>query len=126
MQKKVLVVEDDFYNLETYKNALKALDLNSVTAQNGLEGLDSYCDYRDELAAIITDLDMPKMNGFEMIRVLKKVYKSDLPIFMISGSKVNDKDKSIYDRYGVKDFLEKPVDLSSLIQKLKRLIDLNQ
>ena len=71
-QAKILVVEDDFFQLELYRQKFSewSLPAQLLTASDGFEGLMLIGRYTPDL--IITDLRMPGMDGFRMIRHLRE------------------------------------------------------
>ena len=65
-KKSVLVVEDDLGSRELLSRILLKNNINCITAENGEVGLSIFKEYPDLI--VITDLEMPVMNGSEMIR----------------------------------------------------------
>jgi len=89
-------------------------------ADNGEDGLSLVSKINPHL--VITDLMMPKMNGFEVCKTLKSDIKiSHIPIIMISalGSEPN-KVQGLKD--GADIFIEKPFDMNFLIEQVNNLI----
>ncbi len=83
---KVLVVEDDNILLKLYKSVLTSwkLPLDIVTANNGIEGL--ILIGRDAPDMMITDLSMPGMDGFQLIRALAaSTLRAGMEIVVVSG-----------------------------------------
>ncbi len=83
---KVLVVEDDNILLRLYKSHLESwgLPLSVATARNGVEGLILVGRISPDL--LITDLNMPEMNGFGMIRTLINTpYREGMEIVVVTG-----------------------------------------
>jgi CheY-like chemotaxis protein len=81
-QINVLVVDDDRDVLNTLSEILTELRLNAITAENGLEALAAL--KKSSIDLIITDLMMPKMNGFELIQRTREL-NIHIPITIISG-----------------------------------------
>lgn len=83
---KVLVVEDDNILLRLYKSHLESwgLPLTVATARNGVEGLILVGRISPDL--LITDLSMPEMNGFGMLRTLTQTsYREGMEIVVVTG-----------------------------------------
>ena len=78
----ILIVEDgsDILNLLEY--SFKLLMKEIKTAQNGIEALEVFNNFTPSV--ILTDLNMPNMNGSEMIKQIKKM-KPNIPIIVMSG-----------------------------------------
>jgi len=80
---KILLVEDDEGYREIVKDTLELTGKYEViTASNGMEGLDAYGTCR--LDIIVTDVDMPKMTGLEMIKKIRETDK-EIPVIITSA-----------------------------------------
>jgi len=85
-QLSIVVVEDNAQQLRMYEKQLRAWggNANVVTAQDGYEGLVKIGQTLPSI--IITDLKMPNMDGFQMIKALKKMPElEDCTIIVVSG-----------------------------------------
>ncbi len=69
----ILVVDDEPVILETMKERLETEGFEVITAADGLDGLRRYQENMDQVEVVVTDLDMPTMNGSEMIRQIFKL-----------------------------------------------------
>ncbi len=113
----VLLVEDDRLSLFVYAEFIKNIVTNVYTAANGLEGIKNFKKNRPDI--IITDIMMPKMDGLEMIREIKKV-DPNVKVVMISGHSEADYFIRSID-LGVDGYLLKPVDNKRLENKITEL-----
>ena len=110
----LLYVEDDrMLQQETaqlLKNFFEKIDL----AQNGEEGLELFEPGKYDI--IITDIDMPKLNGVEMVKAIRRKDRHQM-IIVISA---HDEPHYLIDliNAGVQRFLSKPIDLTELISIL--------
>ena len=103
---KVLVLDDSKTMLRIITNTLKRIGLSNIhTAENGIEGLDCY-EKEGDFSLILTDWNMPEMNGYEFILRIRKINK-DIPIIMITteGGKV-EVIKAL--KTGVNNYIVKP------------------
>ncbi|MFA6215056.1 MAG: response regulator [Patescibacteria group bacterium] len=81
---KILLVEDDDTLLEMYALKFKEVQLNLITAADGLAGLDLAL--KELPQVILLDIMMPKMDGFAVLVELRKNPKTkDTPILMLSN-----------------------------------------
>ena len=80
----ILVVEDEPTMLRLIQEALEDTGHKVVTATNGAAGLKAFQGKKDDIKLVITDLMMPKLNGVEMARMIRKESAS-VPILFISG-----------------------------------------
>ncbi|MBI3473706.1 MAG: response regulator [Candidatus Solibacter usitatus] len=78
----ILLVDDNRHGLVARKALLQEQGHSITTVSSGEEGLEALASGRFDL--IITDFRMPKMNGIELIRHLKKT-APDLPVILLSG-----------------------------------------
>lgn len=121
-KQKVLVVDDKWENLSVIVNLLEPLGFEVTEAKNGQEGLDKVAQFKFDL--IITDLVMPVLDGFEMMRRLRNLpeYK-DMAIIASSASVfATDQHKSL--EGGANDFLGKPVQAEELFQMLQKYLEI--
>ena len=117
MAKKILVVDDETELLKAISILLKTSGYEVVTAQDGQEGLEKAKSLSPDL--IVLDILMPKMDGYEVCRLLKfdEKYKS-IPIIMLTA-KVQDIDKAMGKKVGADDYIAKPFETQDLIDKIK-------
>ena len=80
----ILVVEDDLDLRDSIKASLEMDGFDVVTAANGLEGLRRYKENQHRVQIVVTDLDMPTMNGSEMIRHILKM-TPNVKVLVASG-----------------------------------------
>ncbi|MFH0765042.1 MAG: response regulator [Calditrichota bacterium] len=114
MNTRVLLVDDEESFTEVLSERLRNRKLEVDTAASGPEAL-KYVDSKD-YDAVVLDLAMPEMDGLETLqRLLKR--NPDLQVIILTGyGTVKDGVKAIQD--GAMEFLEKPVDLEKLTQKI--------
>ncbi len=81
----ILVIEDEEAVCELTKTTLESYGYRVLTAQNGVQGLSLFEHHQHELRALITDTDMPYMDGIGVVHSIKRL-KPDLPVIIASGS----------------------------------------
>ena len=115
----VIYVEDDG-TLRTETGALLEEFFNKVYyAADGVEGLEVYKNNVSNIDFVITDINMPKMNGIEMIKELKKLDES-LPIIIISAH--NETDFFIDSiRTGVSGYILKPLQFDQFLEAIGKV-----
>lgn len=82
--KLILVVEDEPTMLRLIQEALEDAGHKVLSAPNGSAGLKAFESNKEDIRLVITDLMMPKLNGVEMARMIRKE-SSTVPILFISG-----------------------------------------
>lgn len=80
----VLVVDDDGGLRAALRGMLRRRGYRVVTAADGAEALDLAMDQGDTLAAVVSDVDMPRMDG-EALRFALSTLLPDLPVLLMSG-----------------------------------------
>ena len=118
---KILYVEDEEISRDVTKNILTKYFKEVVTASNGQEGLDIFEQNKDDYDLIITDINMPILNGLEMIKEIKKI-KDDVSTMVLSA--YNEADffsESI--SLGVDGYVFKPISLEDFMNTLIKIID---
>ncbi len=123
-QKSILLVEDDQVDVMTVKRAFKELKVvNQLTiAGNGEEALDLLRNENNEKPCIILlDLNMPKMNGIEFLKIVKQddLLKS-IPVIVLTTSK-EDQDRFASFNLSVAGYMIKPVDFSKFLDMMKAI-----
>ncbi len=120
---KILIVDDVAENLAVTKDLLQDLipDCLIFTAQSGKEGLTTARDEQPD--TIITDIKMPEMDGYELCRRLKADEATEnIPIMILTGSKVDAEWRVKCLEAGADVFLSKPVDASELIAQINVML----
>jgi DNA-binding response OmpR family regulator len=84
MDKKILLVEDDFSIRELYQRVLADTHYNVITADDGVEGLKAVNENNPDL--ILLDIMMPRMNGIDVLKELKANPKTaQIPVVLLSN-----------------------------------------
>jgi CheY-like chemotaxis protein len=110
----LLVVEDIAHILQLLEVTLRFKGYPVVTARNGQEALEKI--QIEHPALIITDILMPKLDGFALVHRLRTDPKTNrIPIIFLSATYVTPEDKQFALKLGAVRFLEKPVDTEELL-----------
>ncbi|WP_081441955.1 hybrid sensor histidine kinase/response regulator [Mariprofundus ferrooxydans] len=81
---KILLVDDEDAVREVTAEALRGYNYRVVTAANGAQALEAFASHRDDLAIVISDVVMPKMNGDIAVAKMRSE-KPGLPVIFTSG-----------------------------------------
>jgi CheY-like chemotaxis protein len=118
---ELLIVEDIPNILELLDLTLKFNGYQVMTARNGQEALDAL--ENKHPALIITDILMPRMDGFTLIYRLRSDLKTrDIPVVILSATYVSPEDKAFATSLGATKFIEKPIDTKALLQTIADLL----
>ena len=122
---KVMVVDDEKDILRIVKRDLET-DSSDITVDTfysselALKAFESHPDNYYDL--VLTDIRMPKMNGFELYRRIKERNPS-MKIAFITAFEINkDEFNKVLPSIDVKDFIIKPISMPDLIRKLKSIV----
>ena len=114
----ILVVEDDKNLRKLISTCLKREKYNTFEAANGIEALDIIDEKYIDL--IITDVMMPEMDGYELIRELRES-KYTMPILLVTAKSTLDDKKEGF-LLGADDYLVKPIDVEELPLRVMALL----
>ena len=123
---KLMVVDDEKDILRVIKRDLEANNNNTFkvdtfySSELAIQAFDSHPnDYYD---LILTDIRMPKINGFELYRRIKEKNPS-MKIAFITAFEINKEEfNKVLPSIDVKDFIIKPISMSDLSSKLKSIV----
>ncbi|MEY3866175.1 MAG: hypothetical protein RLZZ338_66 [Cyanobacteriota bacterium] len=119
---KILLVDDQWENRELLHNLLDSIGFQIIQASNGAEGLEKTKEYHPNL--IITDLVMPVLDGFEMIRRIRAQKKYDDVVILVTSSSAFALDKTKSFEMGCNDCISKPLSLDLILQKIQEYLNI--
>lgn len=121
---KILLVDDSPENLVSLEAALEGLGQELILAQSGMEALRSLL--HDDFAAILLDVKMPEMDGFQTAELIRARKRSrHTPILFLTAYKSDEHLFRGYDM-GAVDFLFKPIVPEILRSKVSVFVDLSR
>lgn len=121
MRKTILIVDDDRDLAAVLARYLSSHELSVMTAYNGAEALAVLGDKTPDL--ILTDVEMPGMDGFAFCRKLRESKATALiPVVFMSGKKKTEADMLSGYTGGADDYMLKPLSFSVLLAKIKALL----
>lgn len=116
MAERVLLVDDERDFVETLAERMETRGMSVDTSTSAPEAINKV--EASEYDAVILDLMMPGMDGLEALRILKE-RNPDLQVILLTGKATVSKSVEAM-KLGALDFLEKPVDLSQLAEKIQQ------
>ena len=120
---KVLIVDDAAINREVLAEILQN-EYNIVQADGGASGMEIIKEYGTELSAVLLDLMMPVVNGFDVLRFMNENgYIEDIPVIVISGDESESSVRSAYE-YGIADYINRPFDAKVVYKRVSNTINL--
>nr|MDJ0815786.1 response regulator [Desulfobacterales bacterium] len=118
----ILLVEDNEINLEIMHSQLNSLQFSVDTAVNGKDALRKF--QQNDYDVILTDIEMPEMNGYELtaaIRQSEKDSETSIPILAITASEF-DLNEDRAHSLGFTGYMLKPLDLELLKSKFAGIV----
>lgn len=117
----ILIVEDVPNVLELLEVTLKFKGYPVVTAQNGQEAMEVI--QREHPAMIISDILMPRMDGFTLAHNLHKdPHTNKIPLIFLSATYLTSEDKAFAMSLGAARFLEKPIDTEDFLLTIAEVL----
>jgi signal transduction histidine kinase/DNA-binding response OmpR family regulator len=118
-ERKVLIVDDDRDTLFTVGEIVKSTGFKPLFAKNGIECILTLKHEIPDL--ILLDIMMPKMDGFETLKEIRKNREFDkIPVVALTAYAMID-DKDIINKSGFNDIITKPIDTLALTTKLNEI-----
>lgn len=116
---KVLLVEDEATLAMIIKDTLDGKEFEIHLAGDGEEGIRAYKSIRPDI--IVTDVMMPEMDGFNMVKEIRKTDSHTPILFLSARSAANDVVEGF--ELGGNDYLKKPFGMAELIVRIKALLN---
>ncbi|MGM0417519.1 MAG: response regulator [Thermodesulfobacteriota bacterium] len=119
--KNILIVDDDIAFLKMIAKKFEAAesDLNPVFVKDGVSAVAQI--KNKEIDLVVSDLQMPKMDGYGLLEYINGNYP-DIPVIIMTAFG-RPKSKAILTDKGASSYFEKPVDLDELLNEIHRLLD---
>ena len=119
-KKRLLIIDDDSRNIFALVNVLRAKSfdcLSSLSAEEAIRLLRT----EEHIDAILIDMMMPEMDGYEAIPIIKSIpsRKDVLVVAVTAQAMTGDKEKCL--EAGADDYVSKPIDVDKLLQVLSKI-----
>lgn len=123
MSARILIIEDNLTNMELMIYLLNAFGYSTLTASDGEAGLERA--RREHPDLIICDIQIPKMNGYEVAHQLKShPVLRHIPLVAVTAyAMVDDRDKAL--AAGFDGYMTKPIDPETFIQQVEKFLPHN-
>jgi DNA-binding NarL/FixJ family response regulator len=117
----ILVVDDDEAFRSYVVELFESIGYQTSQLATGATVVAAVAD--DRPAAVLLDVQLPGLNGYEVCRQLREIYSDSIAIVFISGERIEALDRTGGLLLGADDYLVKPVDPTELIARVRRLVD---
>ena len=117
---KIMIVDDCLTTRKLLGHYLKSRGYSVVFAENGLDALEKLS--ADRVNLIMTDLNMPYMDGMELIKTLKTDPNlSDIPVLMVTTENdAMEKERAL--QFGADGYVVKPVTGEAIVEHVKNIM----
>jgi DNA-binding response OmpR family regulator len=113
---RVLIVDDDPVLRRSLRTALEK-ELDTVEAEDGLDGIRAFHRARPDL--VVIDVDVPRLDGYELLRRIREL--GDTPVIMLARHSCSSEIVRAL-RAGADDFMVKPVDIDELVARIEAIL----
>lgn len=121
MKERALLVDDDAELLAILKRYLENHGFETILAADGVKALAAAASAKPDI--VITDVDMPRMDGFTLCRRVKESKTlRQIPLIIMSGKKISEADMVSGYTFGADDYVIKPFSYPLLLAKIKAVI----
>ncbi len=115
---KIVIAEDDKIIRDMLFEMLKSAGYDPFPAENGIDAIEAVI--QGQVSLVITDINMPKMDGLEAIVVLREI-SPDLPIIILSIWEENEYQK-LAEEQDINDYGKKPFNVADLMERIEKAI----
>jgi DNA-binding response OmpR family regulator len=122
INKRVLIVDDEPDVILTLKIVLEENGFKVDSFTDTLLALQNFKEKDGMYDIIILDIKMPKMNGFELYRQIKKIDDKVKVCFLTASEMYYDAYEDIFNTLDVKCFIQKPIENKELIDRLNKIM----
>ncbi len=119
----ILVVEDDVVSYKLIEASLKTSQLNLLHATNGSQAI-SYFETNNDIQLVLLDIQLPGVNGYEVLSHIKKVNPTLPVIAQTAYSMSDDREKCL--NAGCDDYISKPINIAKLRELVQKYISKTQ
>jgi two-component system cell cycle response regulator DivK len=119
MKHKILIVDDEPTIRKLFHDILTSNGFEVFEAANGQEGIHSVQQKCPDL--ILMDLRMPKMDGYQAARIIKKEINCEIPIIAVTANAMKGDDEKAME-FGCDGYISKPIDLESFLETIAKFL----
>lgn len=119
-KKRVLIIDDDPRNIFALSATLRAKSFDCVSCTSAEDAI-RLLKTDEQIDAILIDMMMPEMDGYEAIPLIKKIdSRSHIPLVSVTAqAMVGDREKCLI--AGADDYISKPIDVDKLLLVLSKI-----
>ena len=115
----ILIVDDETRMRQLIKDFLNKKNYKTIEAKDGEEALDVFEQYQDKIDLIILDIMMPKVDGWTVLREIRR--KSKVPVIMLTA-RGEEQDELFGFELGVDEYISKPFSPKILVARIEAIL----
>lgn len=121
-QNSILVVDDEFDIVTLIRRSLQNHGFNTLGFTDPLIALEQFQNNSNSFAMVISDIRMPSMNGYELIRKIKAIHPT-IKTILISAFEINTNEFSkVMPSVKIDGFISKPISLKELVSIVEKIL----
>jgi CheY-like chemotaxis protein len=117
----ILLIDDEEMVINISEMMLKKLGYKVLKAHSGFEGLQLFEENKSKIDLIISDLEMPKMNGKEVMDKLREI-DPQIKVMLSSGALTDTDEQDVMNK-GFNGFIKKPYNMNTLCEKMAEILN---
>ncbi|MBD3381349.1 MAG: response regulator [candidate division Zixibacteria bacterium] len=122
MKQTIMIVDDSPTVLKFVSYSLKNSGFKVITASDGMDALEKISSIQEHVDMVITDLNMPNMDGYELISTLRQNERFNTTPIIILSSEEDDADRQKGSEAGASAYLTKPFKSSVLLYEVSKFL----
>ena len=121
-QNSILVVDDEFDIVTLIRRSLQNHGFNTLGFTDPIIALEQFQNNSKSIAMVISDIRMPSMNGYELIRKIKAIHPT-IKTILISAFEINKNEFSkVMPSVKIDGFISKPISLKELVSIVEKIL----
>jgi DNA-binding NtrC family response regulator len=118
----ILVVDDEADIVDVFKQALQQYSFDVSGYTDPLQALEHFRNYPKHYFLVISDIRMPKMNGFEFVKMVKGI-KPEVKVFLMTAFEINEAEfRRVLASIKIDEFIQKPIPLKKLYWLVRKYV----
>ncbi len=117
--KKILIIDDEREMVEELKEILESKGYCTDAAFDGEEAVERFKDSEQDIGLVLLDVKIPKMNGIEVYRKIRKI-NANVPVIIVTGSFEKKCAKQILEE-GANAVVYKPFEVEELLRMIQKM-----
>ncbi|MBR5229955.1 MAG: response regulator, partial [Firmicutes bacterium] len=119
----ILIVDDSEIDRTILRNILEE-SFEVMEAANGFAAIEMITEHKNKLDAVMLDISMPHISGFDVLRLLQDNGLINIPIFLISAEATKENVVKAA-QFNISEFISKPFDRDDILQRTKALLGID-